>query len=104
MKKIINNKRYNTDTATEIASFHNGLSYTDFHHLEETLYQTPNGNWFLVGGGGPMSKYADRSGNMTTGQSNVFTVLSTDEAYDWLERHGETEALEQYFSDNIENA
>ncbi len=104
MKKIIKGKRYNTETATEIGHYSYG-SYDNFNHIEETLYRTPKGNWFLVGGGGPKSKYAKPvSTGGLTGDSNVFTVLSESEAYDWMERHTDAETIEEYFQDDIEDA
>lgn len=70
MKAIIEGKRYNTETATEIAYYSWG-SYSDFEHVEETLYRTENGAWFLVGGGGPKSTYAKPlSGSGLAGSSN----------------------------------
>ena len=59
MKKIINGKRYDTKTATEIASAWNGCSRSDFNFLLETLYRTDGGAWFLAGEGGALTKYAE---------------------------------------------
>jgi len=101
MKKIINGKSYNTDTAEIIASFENGLGSRDFRNYSEELYKTKKGNYFLAGEGGAMTKYSRPVGNMTDGGSDIF-VLSKTEAIEWLERHGETEALEKYFADDIE--
>ena len=39
MNKIINFKKYDTDTAQKIASVSSGGSYTDFGYSEETLYR-----------------------------------------------------------------
>lgn len=105
MYKIINGKRYNTETATEIAHAGNNLGYSDFSHYEETLYRTSKGNWFLVGEGGALSKYAKPiAGGGWRGDSDAFRVLSETEAYDWLEKHEETEAIEKYFADSVEDA
>jgi hypothetical protein len=105
MKAIINGKRYDTEKSEEIARGGNGLSPTDFNHYEETLYRTNKGSWFLVGGGGPASKYAKPVGSGGhSGSSDNFVALTDKEAYQWLEDHGETEALEQYYSDQIEDA
>lgn len=43
MKKIINGKMYNTETATKLGDFWNGLSKSDFRQLSETLYRKKNG-------------------------------------------------------------
>ena len=37
MKSIINGKRYDTETAQELASWDNGCNCGDFHECEETL-------------------------------------------------------------------
>lgn len=45
MKSIINGKMYNTETATEVATYRNGRSYSDFLYVEETLYRKKQGNF-----------------------------------------------------------
>jgi len=55
MKKIINGKRYDTETAQLIGS----ASYsnrTDFRFWSEELYRKKTGEFFLYGEGGPASK------------------------------------------------
>jgi hypothetical protein len=104
MLKIIEGKRYNTETAAEIAKWSNGYGSSDFKYCWERLYRTPKGAWFLYGEGGAMSKYAEPCGNNgRCGGSNV-TVLSPDEAQAWLEAHDEAEALEAHFADRLEDA
>ena len=38
MKRIIEGKMYNTETATRVGHYSNGYSYTDFHVIDEYLY------------------------------------------------------------------
>lgn len=104
MKKIINGIRYNTDTATKASSYRNGCSKQDFKWYEETLYCSPNGRWFLVGSGGPMSKYAQwcESGGYDSG-FNIFHPLTNDSAFEWLQRHDQ-ELAERFFSEKIQDA
>ncbi len=59
MVKIIKKKLYNTDTAKEVASYDNGCSLGDFHHIHETLYRKKTGEFFLHGSGGAMTEYSD---------------------------------------------
>ena len=47
MKKIINGRLYNTDTAKLIGSWSNGLSSSDFHYCTEDIYQKQNGEYFF---------------------------------------------------------
>ena len=104
MKAIKNGKRYNTKTSTEVAKFWNSLSTSDFNHIHETLYRTTKGNWFLLADGGAMTKYSKPVGNMTSGSSDNIVPLTESEALEWLERHEETTAIEQYFEPQIEEA
>ena len=56
MKKIICKKEYDTETATLVKKFTSG-TYGDPAGYEETLYQTPEGLYFLHVGGGEASPY-----------------------------------------------
>jgi hypothetical protein len=103
-KKIIDGKRYDTDTAIEVAKTSNGLGSGDFKNFSEKLYRTKRGNWFTCGSGGPLSSYATRCGDGYSGSSDVIRAMSANEARDWLERENETYALEEYFSDSVEDA
>ena len=85
MKKVISGRLYNTATATLIADFSYSNS-SDFNHVEEGLYKTKKGSYFLAGSGGPMSKYAVSLGNNATGGSSDIIPLSDDEAREWCER------------------
>jgi hypothetical protein len=102
--QIIDGKRYNVQTATEIASYWNGLGASDFHNVSETLYRTPKGAYFLIGSGGALSKYAQSCGNNSTSGGTRWSVLTDDEAFEWLEAHKETERLEELFPDKIQDA
>ena len=103
MKKIVNGKVYNTETATKVASY-SFSNQSDFHYYEETLYRTSKGSYFLTGEGGPLSHYAVSQGNNTTSGSSAITPLSDGEALNWLEEHDFTEEIEKYFPDSIEEA
>lgn len=104
--KTINGKRYNTDTAQEVASYQNTADRRDFHQFEETLYITPSGAFFLVGEGGPMSKYAKGTGqNSWRGSSDNFTPLSRAAALKWCEDHEVSQkTIEVHFSDLLKDA
>jgi len=60
MKKTINRKVYNTETATLIKT--NTVSYFgDPAGYEESLYQTKKGDYFVYGVGGVESKYPEET-------------------------------------------
>ncbi|EJF08011.1 hypothetical protein [Pontibacter sp. BAB1700] len=103
MQKIINGKLYDTETATEVASYWNNLSANDFRRELEELYITKKGAWFLYGEGGPLSHYAKYSENQSWGSSEII-ALTPDEAYEWCERHNKVKVIERYFSDKVEEA
>ena len=100
MKKVINGKLYNTETAKLLHEWDNGIYGNDFRSCEESLYKTKNGAYFVAGSGGPMSIYAEVHGNSTSGGSNI-EVLTESEAITWLEEYGGIEALEEFFADKI---
>lgn len=103
MKRVINKKVYNTETAMLIAENFNGLVGNDYRSLTEQLYRTKKENYFLCGSGGPLTKYAKSSGNQTYGSSEIIP-MTNQEAYQWLEENKETEAIEEFFPDEFEEA
>lgn len=97
MKKIINGKKYDTNTAELVAQWENDYPQNDFNYCSEDLYKTTNGRWFTCGEGGPMSAYAESSGNSTTGGEGL-RPLTDEEARQWLEDHNCPDELEEHFS------
>ena len=105
MKRIIDGKRYNTETATEVADVSpRGFYRGDFRWEDTDLYRTKNGRWFLAGEGGPMSRWARSAGLNSYSGGEGIHVLDADEARALLEQHGETEEIEKYFSAVVEDA
>lgn len=102
MKKTINGKRYDTETAELVAEYSYSNS-NDFHYLSEELYRTKKGNWFIAGEGGAASKYAKSSGNSSFGSSDI-EAISKDEALEWLQKYDENDAIDKYFAEEIEEA
>ena len=85
MKKIIDGRMYNTETATELGNFWNGLSARNFRYLSETLYRKKNGEFFLYGEGGAMTKYSQLFGNMSCGGEEIIP-LTDEQAKHWAEK------------------
>ena len=96
MKKIINGKRYDTSKAKEIGYWSNNLSNHDFNHCDEWLYKKRTGEYFLYGEGGPMTRYAERVGDMWGGGSEI-TPLSYEDARQWAEEHLDADEYEAEF-------
>lgn len=103
MRKVINGKIYDTENATLLAEDWNGLGSGDFNYFVEELYITKKGSFFLYGSGGALSIYNESNGRETWGISKIIP-LTEKETFDWLENNGETEVIEEYFRDWIEEA
>ena len=104
MKRVINGKRYDTETAEMVGS-NSYSNYGDFQYWCEELYRTNQGNWFVYGEGGAKSKFARAIGQNETAGGNDITPLTRGDALAWLEVHNSgSDALEEYFSDVLEDA
>ena len=93
MTKIIDKKRYNTETATLIGEWANGAYRGDFNRVEETLYRTSRGVYFLHVYG-------------PTGYSGArldIAPMSREEAFIWASEK-DIDTIEDHFSDLIEDA
>ena len=64
MKKSINGVTYNTDTATIIYEYFNGLPKSNLNYVYEVLYETKKGENFLYYDGGAQSDYCVSTGDV----------------------------------------
>ena len=85
MKTVIDKKIYNTETATLIAEWDNGMCGSDARACEEALYRTEKGQYFICGSGGALTDYVVYYGSSSSG-STVMWLVSPEEAYDWCEK------------------
>ena len=104
MIKIIDGKRYNTETAEFVGEWSNHYGVSDFQYCEETLYRTKKGAWFIAGEGGPMSKYSMPCGNNCWSGGSDIRALADAEAKAWLEAKGLFDELEEHFGSELEDA
>lgn len=86
MKKIINGKMYNTETAKKLADYSH-LYPSDFNYFEETLYKKKTGEYFLYGKGNAASKYAVSEGSNSWSSGWDITPMSELAVRAWLEKH-----------------
>ena len=96
MKKIINGKRYDTETAQLIGS----ASYsnrTDFRFWSEELYRKKTGEFFLYGEGGPASKYGRQIEQNTWSGGEQIIPLTLAEAQKWGEKYLDADEYEEVF-------
>ncbi len=76
MKKIIRKREYDTETATLVKKCTFGC-FGDPAGYEETLYQTPDGYYFLYFCGGPASPYVEAD----------IQILAKTKVNAWVESH-----------------
>ena len=96
MRQIINNRRYDTETAELLGSDRYSNS-RDFNHWTEKLYRKRNGEYFLYGEGGPMSRYAERTGVNEWDGGEKIMPLTADAARKWAEEHLDADEYEKIF-------
>jgi hypothetical protein len=109
MIRIIEGKRYNTETATQVGkeatNIGNGASScTDLHFWVESLYKTKKGKYFLAGRGGAFSRWSESAGQNSWQGGEGIIPLSRNEAYDWAEENLEPEIVISEFSDMVIDA
>jgi hypothetical protein len=89
MKKFINNKMYNTETAELIKEYWNGREKNDNYYHVERLYKTETGDMFLYYSGGIYTEYEGRED---------IIPLKPHDVYNWLDRIDRITAIEKYFA------
>lgn len=104
MKRTIEGKTYNTETAEEIGYNCSHLYCSDFGWWEETLHKTKKGNYFLHGSGNAMSKYSCPVGNNGSGGDSEIIPMTEEEALEWCEESNNQDSIEKHFSNLVEEA
>ncbi len=96
MKKIINGKRYDTETAKYITEWESGYP-SDFSYFCETLYIKRSGEYFIHGEGNAASRYAESAGMNTWRSGERIIPLSYEDARAWGEEHMDADEYEAEF-------
>ena len=106
MKKIVGGKRYDTDTATLVGEYVYGKygNRGDLERIQEGLYRTKTGNYFVAGVGGPRTRYAVSISQNYWGGSEDIYPLSPEEALEWAQAYLEEYEIEKEFGSQIEDA
>lgn len=99
MIKIINGRKYDTETAKMVGSWDNGYPTSDFNYCSEKLFRKKTGEFFLFGDGGAMSKYSMSCGTNNWCGSCEIIPLSEDGAKQWAEEHLDGDAYIEIFGD-----
>lgn len=98
MKRIIDGKIYNTDTATFIGN-HQYSHRGDAHSEDTSLFRTPKGAFFVQGTGGAYSRWSRPCGSNGMSGGHGIQALTPTEALAWCEVAGiDADVIAQYFS------
>ena len=97
MYQIINGKRYNTQSATKLADWDNGVITTDFTYCRERLFVKRTGEYFIAGESGPLSKYATHNGMNNSGWGEEIIPMTAEEAQEWAQEHMDAEDFDKAF-------
>lgn len=95
MRKIINNRAYDTDKAAKVGEWDNGFMPGELDWLCTGLYRKRTGEYFLHDEGGARSRAAVPDGTGGWRGGGAITPLSYGDARAWAEEHlgaGEYEA------------
>lgn len=104
MKKVINGKLYNTETAKKVASWYSSYARNDFHYYEEELYQKKTGEFFLYGEGNAASPYSRSCGQNEWCGGERIEPLTYKEAQKWAEDHLDGDEYCEIFGEPDEDA
>ena len=98
MKKIINGRKYDTETA-ELIGYYTYSNPSDFYYVEESLYRKKTGEFFLDGEGGAASVYAETAGSNERYGGEKIIPLTVEEAKEWAEHHLDGDKYEEVFGE-----
>ena len=98
MKKVIGGKRYDTETAKEVACTAHGYP-NEFSYWCETLYRKNTGEYFLHGLGHAASKYAESCGMNEWCGGEKIIPLTEEAAKKWAEKYLDGDDYEAIFGE-----
>lgn len=98
MRKVLNGKLFDTKSA-EFLCEHSFSNPSDFKNVSESLYKSPNGQFFIKYSGGPMSEYGVRCGQNELSGSSGIRLVSDDEAKVFFEAHGTSDDYVKAFGE-----
>ena len=100
---FIGRKRYDLGAATLLCEHHNNGFYGTGLHAMENLFVTDLGAFVLYGAGESQTKYAHQLPNGNWIHGTKVSILTADEAYDYLEGHNKLDdvIVQKYFADIV---
>lgn len=97
MKKIINGKKYDTDTAEYQARTWSNVGMNDYGYWEEALYRKRTGEYFLHCTGNAASRYARQVAQNEWTGGEVIRPMSFEAVQKWAEENLEVYKYEAIF-------
>lgn len=104
MKKIINGKVYDTETAKRLGEYEPNPYRSDFHYFCETLYRKKTGEFFLHGEGNAASKYSRSCGQNEWCGDEKIIPMTYSEAQKWTEKHLDGDEYIEIFGEPDEDS
>lgn len=98
MKKVIDGSLYNTETATRLGVWDNGI-FSNIGSVDEALYVTRAGKYFLHGFGGSNTKYAEQTSNNHWSSGEAIIPLSAEAARKWAEERMDGDSYVKAFGE-----
>jgi len=96
MRKIINDRAYDTDTAELLFRFVGDLEQNDYRFFAQTLYRKKNGEFFMLCEGDAMSPYL-RGNGVEPVMGGEIQVLEESEIREWAQFHMTGDEYEAIF-------
>ena len=88
MKVKFDGRVYDTETATLLVGYTNGLPITDDYYVDTFLYVKKNGEYFLHCHGGAKSEYSFIKDNKAFGGEHIIPIMNKKLKY-WVSGHSE---------------
>lgn len=99
MRKIINKKMYDTETAEWVEEFENTPYKSNYQYYVETLYRKKTGEFFLHGCGNAASPYAEVRADRMRSPGEKIIPLTEAEAKNWMEQYGDVDTYIELFGE-----
>lgn len=99
MRKIINKKMYDTDTAEFVEVFENTPYRSNAYYFKEKLYRKKTGEFFLHGYGNALTRYAEVTIGGMCSPGEKIIPLTKEEVKNWVEQKGDIDTYIELFGE-----
>lgn len=99
MKRIINGKMYDTDTATLVADYEPDYDNSWDECWHQILYITQTKEWFLYGEGNPWSQDSIFVSDNSFNDSSAIEPFTSEQAKEWLADRNFVDEYINYFGE-----